>query len=58
MDLLFNLNQVHAQTLAIGLLTVILILVFDRTRLHNFSMLLAMAIASGAVLVFGWEAVE
>ena len=57
-DLLFNLNQVHAQTLAIGMLTVILILVFDRTRLRNFSMLLAMVIASGAVLVFSWEAVD
>jgi SulP family sulfate permease len=57
-DLLFHLNQVHVQTLAIGLLTVILILVFNRTRLRNFSMLLGMIITSGALLIFGWEAVE
>lgn len=38
-DLLLHLNQVHGQTLAIGLLRVLLILVFDRTRLGNFSML-------------------
>jgi SulP family sulfate permease len=56
-DLFTHLNQVHAQTLVIGLATVVLILVFDRTRLRNFSMLIAMVVASGAVLVFGWEAV-
>lgn len=58
MDLLFHLNQVHAQTLATGLVTVILILIFNRTRLRNFSMLLGMVFASAAVVVFGWEAVE
>jgi SulP family sulfate permease len=57
-DLLFHLREVHAQTLLIGLLTLILILVFDRTRLRNFSMLIAMVLASGAVLAFGWLAVE
>jgi SulP family sulfate permease len=57
-DLLFHLREVHAQTLLIGLLTLILILVFDRTRLRNFSMLIAMVLASGAVLTFGWLAVE
>ena len=44
--------------LAIGLLTILLILAFDRTRLRNFSMLLGMVIASGAVVVLGWEAVD
>jgi SulP family sulfate permease len=57
-DLLFHLNQVQAQTLTIGLLTVILILVFNRTRLRNFSMLLGMVIASAAVVLLGWETVE
>jgi SulP family sulfate permease len=57
-DLLLHPGQVHVQTLAIGLLTVILILVFDRTRLRNFSMLLGMVIASAAVVILGWAAVE
>ena len=57
-DLFFRLDEVRPQTFTIGLLTVILILVFDRTRLRNFSMLIAMVVASGAVLAFGWEAVE
>ena len=58
LDLLLHLGQVQAQTLTIGLLTIILILAFDRTRLRNFSMLLGMLIASAAVVVFGWEAVD
>ncbi len=57
-DLLLHPGQVQAQTLAVGLLTVILILVFDRTRLRNFSMLLGMVIASAAVVVLGWATVE
>jgi SulP family sulfate permease len=57
-DLLLHPRGVQAQTLTIGLLTLILILVFDRTRLHNFSMLIAMVIASGAVVAFGWDAVD
>jgi SulP family sulfate permease len=57
-DLLLHPTQVHAQTLAIGLLAIILILVFDRTPLRNFSMLLGMVIASAAVVVLGWVAVE
>lgn len=57
-DLFLHPGGVQAQTLTIGLLTVILILVFDRTRLRNFSMLIAMVVASGAVLLFGWGMVE
>jgi SulP family sulfate permease len=57
-DLLLHPAQVQAQTLAIGLLTVLLILVFDRTRLRNFSMLLAMVLASLAVIVLGWQDVQ
>jgi SulP family sulfate permease len=57
-DLILHLHQVHAQTLAIGLLTVVLILLFSRTPLRNFSMLLGMVIASAAVVVLGWQAVD
>jgi SulP family sulfate permease len=57
-DLLLHLKEVQPQTLVIGLLTVILILIFNRTRLRNFSMLMAMVIASGAVVAFGWDVVE
>jgi SulP family sulfate permease len=57
-DLLLHVNQVDFQTLAIGLLTIALILLFNRTRIANFSMILALVIASAAVLLLGWKSVQ
>jgi SulP family sulfate permease len=57
-DLLLHPNAVDLQTLAIGLLTIALILLFGRTRLANFSMILALVIASAAVLLLGWNSVQ
>ena len=45
-DTLLHLNQIDLPTTAIGLLTVAVILLVDRTRLRNFSMLIGMVIAS------------
>jgi SulP family sulfate permease len=56
-DLLLHVNQVHLQTLAIGLLTIALILFFGRTRLANFSMVLAMVLSTAALLGLGWDSV-
>ncbi len=49
LDLLSNLSQINLATLGIGTLTIVLILVFDRTPLKSFSMLIALII--GAALV-------
>jgi SulP family sulfate permease len=57
-DLLLHLNEVDLQTLAIGLLTVALILLFGRTRLMNFSMVLAMVLVTAALLLLGWDSVQ
>jgi SulP family sulfate permease len=57
-DLLLHPGQIHPQTLVIGLLTAALILVFDRTRLRNFSMLLGIVLASAATLALGWEDIQ
>lgn len=57
-DLLLPLNQGHAQALFVGLLAVILVVVLDRTRLRNSSMLLGMVFASAAVVVLCCEAVD
>jgi SulP family sulfate permease len=57
-DLLLHLGRIHLPTLAAGALTVLLILLFDRTRLRNFGMLLAVVVASVAVLILGWDAVQ
>jgi SulP family sulfate permease len=47
-DTLLHLNQVDVPTTAIGCLTVAIILLVDRTRLRNFSMLFGMLIASSS----------
>jgi len=56
-DLLLHITEIDLQTSVIGVLTIALILIFDRTRLSNFSMLIAMVLASIAALLLGWEAV-
>ena len=57
-DTLLHLDQIDPQTTAIGLLTVAIILLVDRTRLRSFSMLFGMVLASAAVLVLGWTSVQ
>ena len=48
-DLLRNLDQVDLATLGIGVLTIIVILILDRTPLKSFSMLVALIIGALAV---------
>jgi len=55
---LLHPGQLDSQTTAIGLLTVLVILLVDRTRLRNFSMLLGMLIGSAAVIYLDWTSVQ
>jgi len=48
-DLFRNLDHVDLATLAVGFLTIVIILILDRTPLKSFSMLIALIV--GAVLV-------
>ena len=57
-DLLLHLNQVDLRTLAIGMLSVVIIFVLNRTRLGTFSMLFAMVLATAATMLFGWDGVQ
>jgi SulP family sulfate permease len=57
-DLLLHPTEIDLQTFAIGILTVVIILVLDRTRLRNFSMLFGMVLASGAALLLNWVGVS
>ncbi len=57
-DTLLHLNQIDPQTTAIGILTIAVILLVDRTRLRNFSMLLGMVAGTVALLVLGWTSVQ
>jgi len=57
-DLILNFNQVNFPTLTIGLITLVLILLLDKTRLSKFSMILAMVGASFLVLILDLTSVE
>ncbi len=57
-DTLLHLNQIDVATTAIGLLTVAIILLVDRTRLRNFSMLFGMVIASAVVILLNLTTVQ
>lgn len=56
-DLLQNLEQVHLATLFVGLLTIILILTLEKTRLGALGMVLAMIFSSLVVPLMGADAV-
>jgi sulfate permease, SulP family len=56
-DLLFHLDQIDVATTVVGLAAIALILLFDRTRLNKFSMLLALVIVTLMPVIFGWDTV-
>ncbi|GBE57563.1 putative sulfate transporter/MT1781 [bacterium BMS3Abin01] len=56
-NLLRNLGEVHSQTLIIGLVTILLIVVLSRTKLKSFGMVLALIVASLMVPIFSWDTV-
>jgi SulP family sulfate permease len=57
LDLLFNLNQIHPPTLFVGIATIILILVLEKTALKSFGLVVALLLASLLPLVWGWDSV-
>jgi SulP family sulfate permease len=56
-DLLFHLGQVDLPTITVGLATLILILVLERTRIRQLGMVVALIVASFLPALFGWETV-
>ena len=50
-------GELHLQSLAIGLLTVALILLLERTRLGPLGLVLAVVVTSALVAVLGWGSV-
>jgi SulP family sulfate permease len=57
-DLLRNLDQIDPPTAVIGLLTILIILAVNKTRLANFSMLIGMLGGSALLLLLGWASVQ
>jgi SulP family sulfate permease len=56
-DLILHPGQFDLPTLAIGLLTIVLILVLDRTRLNNFSMVIAILVGSAVAYLLDLSSV-
>ena len=56
-DLLFNLMHVNLPTITVGLTTVILIVVLEKTRLRQLGMVVALIAASMLPFLFGWQSV-
>jgi len=58
LDLLLHPTGIDPQTTAIGLFTLLAIILLARTKVKNFSLVLAMVISSAIVQILGWESVE
>jgi SulP family sulfate permease len=56
-DLLFNLDQVDLPTVAVGLSTIILIIVLQKTRLGGFGLVVAIIVTSILPTLFDWTSV-
>jgi SulP family sulfate permease len=57
-DTLLNLGQAHLQTIIIGVATIVLIVVLERTKLRALGMVVAIIVTSGAVVVAGWDVAQ
>lgn len=54
-DLLFNITSIHGATVAVGMMTIVLIIVLEKTRLGALGMVLAVVVGSAMVPLFGWD---
>jgi SulP family sulfate permease len=54
---LIHPGQLHLQSLAVGVLTIVLILVLERTRLGPLGLVLAVIVTSAGVALLGWGSV-
>jgi SulP family sulfate permease len=57
-DLIVNSDQMSRDTLAVGVLTIVLIVSFERSALRRFALVLAMVVASAVPLLMGWTDVR
>lgn len=57
LDLASHLDQIDIPTTIVGMSTIVLIIVLDRTRFRKFSMLIALLIVSLMPVLFDWDSV-
>ena len=55
LDTLFNLGQAHWPTIVVGLTTIVLIVVLERTKLGALGMVVAIIVTSAVVVILNWE---
>ncbi len=55
---LFNLGQAHLQTVVIGVATIVLIVVLEKTKLGPLGMVVGIILASAAVPILGWDVAQ
>jgi SulP family sulfate permease len=53
-----NLGQAHFQTLVMGVATIVLIVLLERTKLGALGMVVAIVATSGAVVALGWDVAQ
>ena len=56
-DLFLHLDQIDLATLMVGIITILLIIVLEKTRLQSFGLVVALIVASLLVPLFNWESV-
>lgn len=57
-DLLFNITSVHVPTVVVGAITVVLIVVLEKTKLGALGMVVAVVVGSGVAALFGRDVAE
>ncbi len=57
-DLLFNLGEADLRTVLVGIVTIVLILTLERTRLGALSLVVAVIGGSAIVPLFGWDVAQ
>jgi SulP family sulfate permease len=57
-DLLLNFGQVHLATLTIGLATIAMIVLLERTRLGPLGMVVGIIVGSALVPILGWQVAQ
>lgn len=57
-DLISNFREIQIQTLAVGMVTILLILFLNGTRMKQFSFILALILGSALVPLFGWSVLQ
>ena len=54
-DTVLNLGEAHLPTLLIGIATIVLIIVLERTKLSALGMVVAIVVTSAIVVLAGWQ---